>query len=69
MIVNHFHGLSQTCAGYEVRGMDHVCHGHSEGFRAAYGLLELEVLLESWTQYILQEIVSLQGAKNWKLDE
>eukprot|EP00434_Breviolum_minutum_P024575 symbB.v1.2.021708.t1/scaffold1892.1/size96974/5 len=47
--------------GYEVRGMDHVCHGHSEGFRHAYGLLELEVLLESWTQYILQEIVSLQG--------
>ena len=51
----------ESNAGYEVRGMDHVCHGHSEGFRHAYGLLELEVLLESWTQYILQEIVSLQG--------
>lgn len=51
----------ESNAGYEVRGMDHVCHGHSEGFRNAYGLLELEVLLESWTQYILQEIVSLQG--------
>jgi len=47
--------------GYEVCGMDHLAHGLSEGFRAAYGRLELEALQSCWSQFILEEVISMEG--------
>lgn len=47
--------------GYEVYGIDHFAHGLSEGFRAAYGRLELEALMSCWSQFILEEVISMEG--------
>eukprot|EP00435_Cladocopium_sp_Y103_P037232 s907_g9.t2 len=49
--------------GYEVCGMDHLAHGLSEGFRQAYGRLELEALLSCWSQFILEEVTSMEGPR------
>lgn len=54
--------FASSSLGYEVRGIDHVVHGLSDGFRGPRGNLELEELLRCWTQFVVKEVISLEGA-------
>ena len=61
----YIYGLSRLFPrGYEVCGMDHLAHGLSEGFREAYGRLDLEEMLSGWSQFILEEVISMEGQKD-----
>ena len=62
------HLIGESWRGFEVCGIDHLAHGLSEGFKKAYGRLELEGLLECWTQYILEEVMSLPGVGTYNLE-
>eukprot|EP00747_Dinoflagellata_sp_TGD_P181040 gnl/TRDRNA2_/TRDRNA2_34482_c0_seq1.p1 gnl/TRDRNA2_/TRDRNA2_34482_c0~~gnl/TRDRNA2_/TRDRNA2_34482_c0_seq1.p1 ORF type:complete len:324 (+),score=49.79 gnl/TRDRNA2_/TRDRNA2_34482_c0_seq1:34-1005(+) len=43
--------------GYEVVGIDHVCHGQSDGMENEYGYLEsFDVLVENWYAFMEQVV-------------
>lgn len=48
--------------GFDVHGVDHMAHGLSDGFAGAYGKLDMDELVTSWSQYILAKVCPLAGA-------